>query len=87
MSVTPSVTNTTGYITGSTKTGTAVTVSASELVSGTKSITASGTTDVTNYASASVAAGSATTPATTITANPSISINSSGKITATVSTS
>ena len=63
VSVTPSVTNTTGYITGGTKTGTAVTVSASELVSGTKSITASGTTDVTNYASASVAAGSVTASA------------------------
>ena len=60
--VTPSVTNTTGYITGSTKTGTAVSVSASELVSGTKEITGSGTTDVTNYASASVAAGTAGTP-------------------------
>ena len=60
--VTPSVTNTTGYITGSTKTGTAVSVSASELVSGTKEITGAGTTDVTNYASASVAAGTAGTP-------------------------
>ena len=85
VSVTPSVTNTTGYITGGTKTGTAVTVSASELVSGTKTISASGTTDVTNYASASVAAGSATTPATTITANPGISVSSSGLITASVS--
>ncbi len=55
VSVTPSVTNTTGYITGSTKTGTAVSVSASELVSGTKSITENGTSDVTNYASVSVA--------------------------------
>lgn len=56
ISVTPSVTNTTGYITGSTKTGTAVTVSASELVSGTKSISANGTgIDVTNYASVNVA--------------------------------
>lgn len=55
ISVTPSVTNTTGYITGSTKTGTAVTVSASELVSGTKSITENGTgIDVTNYASVDV---------------------------------
>ena len=55
ISVTPSVTNTTGYITGSTKTGTAVTVSASELVSGTKSITTNGTgIDVTNYASVDV---------------------------------
>lgn len=65
ITITPSVTNTTGYITGGTKTGTAVTVSASELVSGTLSITSSGTKDVTNYASASVAAGSAT-PAATI---------------------
>lgn len=87
VSVTPSVTNTTGYITGGTKNGTAVSVSASELVSGTKTISASGTTDVTNYASASVAAGSATTPATTITANPSISVSSSGLITATASAS
>lgn len=55
VSVTPSVTNTTGYITGGTKTGTAVSVSASELVSGTKSITANGTgIDVTNYASVDV---------------------------------
>ena len=87
VTVTPSVTNTTGYITGDTKTGTAVTVSASELVSGTKAITGSGTTDVTNYASASVEEGSATTPATTITANPSISVSSSGLITATASAS
>lgn len=64
ISVTPSVTNTTGYITGGTKSGTAVTVAASELVSGTLSITSSGTKDVTNYASASVAAGSATASAT-----------------------
>ena len=48
--VTPSVTNTTGYITGSTKTGTAVTVSASELVSGSETKTANGTYDVTNLA-------------------------------------
>ena len=54
ISVTPSVTNTTGYITGGTKNGTAVSVSASELVSGTVTISASGNTDVTNYASASV---------------------------------
>lgn len=50
ISVTPSVTNTTGYITGSTKTGTAVTVSASELVSGSETKTQNGTYDVTNLA-------------------------------------
>lgn len=54
VSVTPSVTNTTGYISGGTKTGTAVTVSASELVSGTKTVTTTGTSDVTNYASVNV---------------------------------
>ena len=51
VSVTPSVTNTTGYITGSTKTGTAVSVSASELVSGSETKTENGTYDVTNLAS------------------------------------
>ena len=51
VSVTPSVMNTTGYITGSTKTGTTVTVSASELVSGSETKTANGTYDVTNLAS------------------------------------
>ena len=54
VSVTPSVTNATGWITGSTKTGTAVTVSASELVSGTLSLTDNGTEDCTNYASVNV---------------------------------
>lgn len=60
VSVTPSVTNTSGYITGSTKTGTAVTVSASELVSGSETKTANGTYDVTNLASlvVNVASGS-----------------------------
>lgn len=50
VSVTPSVTNTTGYITGGTKAGTAVTVSASELVSGSETKTENGTYDVTNLA-------------------------------------
>lgn len=50
VSVTPSVTNSTGYITGGTKTGTAVSVSASELVSGSETKTANGTYDVTNLA-------------------------------------
>ncbi|MBR0470780.1 MAG: hypothetical protein IJJ55_06160 [Clostridia bacterium] len=55
ISVTPSVTNTTGYITGGTKTGTAVTVSASELVSGNKSITSNGTNiDVADYSTVTV---------------------------------
>lgn len=58
VTVTPSVSNTEGYISGGTKTGNAVTVSASELVSGTKevSITDNGTTieDVTNYADAEI---------------------------------
>lgn len=85
VTVTPAVTNTTGYITGGTKTGTAVTVKASELVSGTKTISGSGSTDVTNYASASVAAGSASTPASTIAVNPTITVNSAGLITASYS--
>lgn len=55
VSVTPSVTNTTGYITGGTKSGTAVTVSASELVSGSETKTANGTYNVTNLASVTVA--------------------------------
>ena len=55
ISVTPSVTNTTGYITGSTKTGTAVTVSASELVSGNLPITQNGNNiDCANYSTVSV---------------------------------
>lgn len=48
VTVTPSVTNTAGYISGGTKTGTAVSVSASELVSGSETKTANGTYDVTN---------------------------------------
>lgn len=50
VSVTPSVTNTAGYISGGTKSGTAVTVSASELVSGSETKTENGTYDVTNLA-------------------------------------
>lgn len=88
IAVTPSVTNTAGYINGGTKTGTAVSVSASELVSGTLSITSSGTKDVTNYASASVAAGGATASATkgtvsnhSITVTPSVT-RTAGYVTA-----
>lgn len=88
ISVTPSVTNTTGYISGGTKTGTAVSVSASELVSGTYTVSASGTHNVTNYASASVAAGGATASATkgtvsnhSVTVTPSVT-RTAGYITA-----
>lgn len=51
VTITPSVTNGTGYVEGGTQTGTAVTVSASELVSGSETKTANGTYDVTNLAS------------------------------------
>ena len=82
VAVTPSVTNSAGYITGGTKTGTAVSVSASELVSGNLAITQNGTNiDVTNYSTVSVAVegggGSGMTVATANTtlasANASIS--------------
>lgn len=63
ITVTPFVTNSTGYINGGSITGTAVTVSASDVVSGTLSITSAGTTDVTTYASATVATGGATASA------------------------
>lgn len=56
ISVTPSVTNTTGYITGGTKSGTGVTVTASELASGNKAISDNGTNiDVVGYSTVSVA--------------------------------
>ena len=79
ISVTPKVTNSAGYITGSTKTGTAVTVSASELVSGTYTVDSSGTKDVANYASASVPSGTAGTPSATkgSVSNHSISVTPS----------
>lgn len=51
VAVTPKVTNPTGYLEGGTKSGTAVTVSASELVSGSETKTANGTYNVTNLAS------------------------------------
>ena len=88
ITVTPSVTNTSGYITGSTINGTSVSVSASELVSGTLPITSSGTKDVTNYVSVSVDAGTEGTPTATkgtvnnhaITVTPSVT-NTGGYIT------
>lgn len=78
VSVTPSVTNTTGYITGGTKNGTAVTVSASELVSGSQTITDNGTTDVTNLASVTVAIPFVTYY--TGTSDPSASLGEDGDI-------
>ena len=85
ISVTPSVTNTTGYITGSTKTGTAVSVSASELVSGTLSVTTNGQQDVTNYqyVDVNVSGGGggmtvATATATPVSASSSISFTGLG---------
>lgn len=79
VSVTPSVTNTTGYIDGGTQTGTAVTVSASELVSGTLNVDSSGTKDVTNYASASIPSGTEGTPSATkgTVSNHSVSVTPS----------
>lgn len=47
--VTPSVTNVGGYISGGSHTGNNVSVSASELVSGTLQVSSNGTYDVTNY--------------------------------------
>lgn len=78
ISVTPSVTNTTGYITGSTKTGTAVSVSASELVSGGETKSANGTYDVTNLASLVVAVPIVTYY--TGSSAPSSSLGSNGDI-------
>lgn len=69
ITVTPSVTNTTGYITGGTKSGTGVTVSASELVSGSQTITENGTVNVTNLASVNVAISYSTI--TVSSSNPS----------------
>ena len=83
VTVTPSVTNTEGYITGGTKTGAGVKVSASELVSGNKAITPSETAqsgiDVTNFKTASVGAipktyvGSGVTRKAAATVSPSTS--------------
>jgi len=60
VSITPKVTNTAGYISGGQKTGSAVTVAASELVSGSETKTANGTYDVTNLASVTINVSSLT---------------------------
>lgn len=74
LSVTPSVTNLTGYIQGSTKTGTPVTVSASELVSGNLAITENGSNiDVGNYATVSVSVEGGSTDVKLATATKTLS--------------
>lgn len=88
VSVTPSVTNTTGYITGGTKTGTAVTVTAAELVSGSETKTENGTYDVTNLASlvVNVSGGSSdvATGTLTVASNVSTSANTAIATTSTI---
>lgn len=82
--ITPSVTNVTGYITGGTKSGTPVTVSASELVSGSETKTANGTYDVTNLASLVVnvqGSGSANVKSGTLTVASDVNTATSTKIT------
>ena len=73
VSVTPSVTNTAGYISGGTKTGTAVTVSASELVSGSETKTSNGTYDVTNLAELVVNVSSSSPTIQSLSITPSTS--------------
>lgn len=78
VSVTPSVTNSAGFISGGSKTGTAVSVSASELVSGTKSITENGTgIDVTNYASVDVSVSGGGSSNVTLIASTELVVSTS----------
>lgn len=86
VSITPSVTNSTGYITGSTKTGTAVSVSASELVSGSQTLTENDTYDVTNLASVVVNVASSASSGWTKVAETSYSISTTGTSAATHAT-
>lgn len=78
VSVTPSVTRTAGWVSAGTASGTAVTVSASELVSGSETKTANGTYDVTNLASLVVAIPIVTYY--TSSSNPTSSQGSNGDI-------
>ena len=82
ITITPSVQNTEGYIFGGTKTGDAVTVSATQLVSGNINITSSGTTNVEVYATATVPAGEVESP-TSISGSSATSSVSSTTITLT----
>lgn len=79
VSVTPSVTNSEGYVFGGTKTGTAVSVSASELVSGTLQVTQNGQVDCSNYASVNVivpsSSGGWLPPSATLVASNDIVVN------------
>ena len=78
VSITPSVTNSAGYISGGTHNGTAVSVSASELVSGSQTVTENDTYDVTNLATlvVNVSGGSSTVAVGTKTATLSASASS-----------
>lgn len=78
ITVTPSVTRTAGYVTAGTSSGTAVTVSASELVSGSETKSVNGTYDVTNLASLVVAIPIVTYY--TSSSNPTSSQGSNGDI-------
>ena len=83
VTVTPSVTNTAGYINGGTKTGTGVSVTAAELVSGSQTVTENGTVDVTNLAEIVVAvegggSGMQVATKTTTLATAAASISFSG---------
>ncbi len=79
VTVTPSVTNTEGYIDGGTRTGTVVTVTAAELVSGTLYCDDAGNWDVTNAETFAVQQGTAGTPTATkgTVSNHSVSITPS----------
>lgn len=75
ITVYPYVNNTAGYISGGTKTGASTRISASDLVSDTKSITANGTgIDVTNYASVDVAVDGGSSILQALTVTPSENI-------------
>lgn len=79
VTVTPSVTRTAGYVTAGTSSGTAVSVSASELVSGSQTLSDNGTYDVTNLAEVVVdvqGGGGGSTQVATKTATPSTASSS-----------